>query len=93
MKENKYFQLSEFKCKCGKCSIPDNVPSDRLIEILEEIREHYGKPLIINSGYRCEAHNAKIGGAKNSQHVKGSAADFVVKDVLTCEVYDYVLSK
>lgn len=90
---NKYFSESEFNCKCGKCERPKNVPSDELIEILTEIREHYGKPLIINSGYRCATHNKKVGGSPNSQHTKGSAVDFIIKGVKTLEVWDYVLEK
>ncbi len=68
MKTNKYFRLDEFKCKCGKCEIPSNVPSDELIDLLVQIREHYNKPIIINSGYRCPEHNAKVGGSPKSQH-------------------------
>ncbi|EOH2540774.1 YcbK family protein [Campylobacter jejuni] len=93
MKENKYFKESEFKCKCGKCELPTNVPSDELIDILCEIREHFDSPVTINSGYRCPEHNARVGGAKTSQHAVGSAADFVVKGVKTKDVYDYVISK
>ena len=69
------------------------MPSDELIEILTEIREHYRKPLIINSGYRCPTHNKKVGGSANSQHTKGSAVDFIIKGVKTLEVWDYVLEK
>jgi hypothetical protein len=39
------------------------------------LREWYGKPIIVNSGYRCEALNKAIGGAKSSQHMLGEAAD------------------
>lgn len=93
MKQNPYFKESEFKCKCGNCELPKNVPSDELIDILVEIREHYNAPVTINSGYRCEEHNAKVGGAKTSQHFKGSAVDFVVKGVKTAEVHKFVLEK
>lgn len=93
MKENKYFKESEFKCKCGKCELPKNVPSDELIDILCEIREHFNSPITINSGYRCTVHNAKVGGAKTSQHTVGSAADFIVKGVKTKDAYDYIISK
>lgn len=93
MKTNKYFRLDEFKCKCGKCEIPSNVPSDELIDLLVQIREHYNKPIIINSGYRCPEHNAKVGGAKTSQHTIGSAVDFIVKGVKTEEVYNFILEK
>ncbi len=93
MKENPYFKLSEFKCKCGKCQIPDNVPNDELVDVLCEIREHYNAPITINSGYRCKEHNAKVGGAPTSQHAVGSAVDIVVKGVKTKDLYDYVISK
>lgn len=93
MKENKYFKIDEFKCKCGKCELPENVPSDELIDILCEIREHYEKPLIIRSGYRCKEHNAKVGGAAKSQHTLGSAADFIVEGIPTDEVHRYVIQK
>lgn len=43
--------------------------------ILQPIREKYGKPLIVTSGFRCEKLNKAIGGAKSSQHCKGEAAD------------------
>ncbi|MFQ6341376.1 YcbK family protein [Campylobacter sp. VTCC 70190] len=93
MKENAFFKEDEFKCKCGKCELPANVPSDELVEILCEIREHYKAPIIINSGYRCKEHNAKIGGAAKSQHTLGSAADFIVKGVKTEEVHSFILEK
>lgn len=91
MKDNKYFTEKEFNCKCGKCKRPPNVPSDELIDILCEIREHYNAPVTINSGYRCPEHNAKIGGAPKSQHVTGSAADFTVKGVKTLDLYNYII--
>lgn len=93
MKENKYFKESEFKCKCDKCELPSNVPSDELIDALCEIREHYNAPITINSAYRCKEHNAKVGGAAKSQHTIGSAADFVVKDVKTEDVHKFVLER
>lgn len=61
----------------------DNTPSkdieaklQKLIEaVLDLLREWYGKPIIVNSGYRCEALNEAIGGSKTSQHCLGEAAD------------------
>lgn len=93
MKKNKFFKASEFDCKCGKCTRPANVPSDELVEILCEIREFFNAPVVINSGYRCAVHNAKVGGAAASQHTKGSAADFVVKGVPTRELHAFVLER
>jgi uncharacterized protein YcbK (DUF882 family) len=43
--------------------------------ILQPIRDAYGKPIIISSGYRCAKLNKAVGGSKTSQHVKGEAAD------------------
>lgn len=70
----KYFKQSEFACKCG-CGA--NNIDHNLVKILEKIREHYGKPVRINSGVRCKTHNARVGGASNSQHLDtyGKAAD------------------
>ena len=44
--------------------------------ILDKIREDYGKPLRVNSGYRSKAHNLKVGGRVGSSHLKGLAVDF-----------------
>ncbi len=70
----KYFRPEEFQCQCG-CGAK-NIDHD-LVVILEKIREHYGKPVRINSGVRCKTHNARVGGAANSQHLStyGKAAD------------------
>jgi uncharacterized protein YcbK (DUF882 family) len=88
MKLSKHFDDSEFECKCGKCQLPEI--SKELLEILEKVREHFGKPIQINSGYRCPDHNAKIGGSPRSQHCKGTAADIVIKGVLANKVADYI---
>lgn len=45
------------------------------IEVLQPIRDKYGLPLIVTSGFRCEKLNKAVGGAKTSQHCKGEAAD------------------
>ena len=90
---NEYFKYSEFNCKCGKCERPEGVPSKELVDILTKIRKHYNQPVIINSGYRCEAHNKAVGGSANSQHFKGSAVDIIVKNTPTESVWEYVLEK
>lgn len=43
--------------------------------ILEPVRERLGKPIVVNSGFRCPIHNRAVGGATASQHMKGEAAD------------------
>lgn len=78
---SKNFNFSEFASKDGAEPTPDVLENLRkLTRNLEVIREHFGNvPIKINSGWRSQAHNAKIGGVKNSQHVKGKAADIVIK--------------
>ena len=52
-----------------------------MIADLEDLRAMVGLPLLVSSGYRCEAHNIAIGGAKNSSHTNGRAADLVCSDM------------
>lgn len=46
------------------------------VNVLDPIRDHFSVPLIVTSGFRCSAVNARVGGQPNSQHRKGEAADF-----------------
>ena len=85
----KYFSRIEFECQCG-CGF--DVVDYELGEVLDELREHYKVPVTINSGCRCKAHNKAIGGAYNSTHTLGKAADVVVKDVPSDDVYEYLNS-
>ena len=75
------FLLKEFTCRCGRgeCDAPKR-PHPALIERLEELRSLWGKPLVINSGIRCDWWNAFWKGAPKSQHILGKAADIRVKD-------------
>ena len=59
-------------------------------EILEPVRVHFGKPFSPSSGYRSPALNEAIGGSKNSQHMKGQAADFEVPGVPNHELAAWV---
>ena len=81
------FKVSEFKCKDGSDKI---LISDELVTLLQRIRDHFGKPVTINSAYRNAAYNIKVGGASKSQHVVGTAADIVVKGINPTEVTKYV---
>lgn len=65
----------------------DNTPGEEeynnlevLICALDSLREHYGKAIIVTSGYRCPALNKKVGGVATSAHVFGYAADLVPKN-------------
>lgn len=72
---SKNFKRSEFTCHCG-CE--DDRVRPELIEALQELRNLVNAPIIVTSGFRCIEHNKACGGAKNSQHVYGRAADIHV---------------
>ena len=77
----KYFKINEFECHCG-CKMPAEVEANNraLVEnVLDPLREAYGKPIYVNSGYRCEKHNAAVGGVPRSQHMVGQAADISLR--------------
>jgi len=77
MKLTEHFNSSEFSCKCG-CGL--NNISLLMVQKLERARVNSGCNFIITSGTRCEKHNAKVGGVKNSSHTKGYAADIALND-------------
>lgn len=86
-----HFKRSEFGCKCGKyCNGFPIEPDEQLVKLLERIRKHFGVPVTINSGIRCKTHNANVGGATASQHLKGTAADIAVKGIAPKTVAAYV---
>ena len=82
---SEHFSVHEFKCKDGS----EHPIDPRLIAMLEQIRAHFKAPVTIVSGYRSPAHNAKVGGAKNSMHLKGMAADIRVAGVDPEVVYQH----
>ena len=49
-------------------------------QVLDPLRERYGKPIRVTSGYRCPKLNNLVGGAPNSQHMRGEAADIVANN-------------
>lgn len=71
MKISEFFSENELSCRCcGRCAIHKN----QLIA-LDKLREELNAPLLVTSGFRCEEHNKKVGGSKNSWHKKGLATD------------------
>lgn len=62
------------------------------IKVLEPVREHYGRPVIVTSAYRSPRLNEVIGGSKDSQHCKGEAADFTVPGVSNLAVCQWMMS-
>ncbi len=70
----KYFKYSEFDSPDLKGSGREYM-DPHFLDALDIIRDEYGKPMKVNSGYRTEAHNKSVGGVENSQHRYGLAAD------------------
>ena len=83
------FKVREFRCRDGSDAI---MIDQTLVVLLQAIREHFGKPITITSGYRTAAHNAAVGGAKSSQHLLGRAADIQVQDTDPLAVAAYAES-
>lgn len=91
LKPTEHFTVEEIiKSKTAEENGIDNFPkTDEICENinytltrLEEIRQKYGKPIYITSGYRCEELNRKVGGVRGSKHQKGLAADLRMTDNL-----------
>ena len=94
MKITDHFSQQEFTCKCGCGEVLIDM---QLVYGLEVLRRLLRKPIIINSAYRCEAHNKAVGGVDNSQHRLGTAADIRVSGMtpseihkLACNIFDGV---
>ena len=69
----KYFNYEEFDSPDVQGS--GQMMSKELLDILDKVRKSFGKPIVINSGYRTLAHNESVGGTENSSHLKGLAVD------------------
>lgn len=80
------FAVSEFASKDGSRVV---IINPKLVDYLQKARGHFGKPMIITSGYRTTSHNIKVGGVSNSQHVFGNAADVYIPGVPVIELYNY----
>jgi uncharacterized protein YcbK (DUF882 family) len=72
--EIRYFAKREFACKCGKCGGVEDMDPD-FMRMLDAMRELYGDPMIITSGYRCPEHEAEKKKASPGAHSAGLAAD------------------
>lgn len=94
MKLSPHFRREEFACPCGDCRASHDPAVDHtLIEILEDIRTHFNKPIAVTSAYRCYRHNEKVGGKPASQHLTGRAADIIVRSHPSEEVFAYVTER
>ena len=87
IKLSKNFTVKEFACSDGTDTV---FISLALVNLLQKIRDHFDKAVIINSAYRTEAHNKSIGGATYSQHKYGLAADIHINGVTPKEIAAYI---
>ena len=95
-----YFTIEEL-CKsetAQKLKI-DNTPSDQIVYnltllvecLLDPLREAWGSPILVNSGYRCPVLNKAVGGAKTSAHLCGFAVDIIPKNGKMREFQKFVI--
>ena len=96
-KLSEHFKLGEFTKSSSHPEVY-NIPSHeaianlkRICTWLEVLRKRYGKPIIINSGYRSPQLNRKIGGVKNSNHLTGCAVDIRVTGMEQAKQYAEIL--
>lgn len=76
----------------------NNTPSQPVIKnlkalcenVLQPLRNNLGCPIVITSGFRCAVLNKRVGGASNSQHLYGQAADLVVPQKNLKDVFNYI---
>lgn len=77
----------------------DNTPDDEALEnlktlcemVLQPVREHFGKSVTVNSGYRSPESNAAVGGSKTSDHCKGQAADIEIVGVANADLAQWIM--
>lgn len=100
MNISKNFTLTELtKSEAASRKGLNNTPSPTEItaltelceNILEKIRDHFGKPIKINSAYRSQKVNTAIGGASTSQHCRGQAADIEITGVANAELAEWIV--
>jgi hypothetical protein len=77
----------------------DNTPGEAEIEnlktlcenVLQRVRDHFGKSVTVNSGYRSPESNAAVGGSKTSDHCKGQAADIEIEGIPNPELAQWIM--
>jgi hypothetical protein len=100
MNLSKNFTLNELtKSETATRLDIDNTPNDEHIEslrllcenILQPVRDHFGKPVKISSGFRCPAVNQATGGSATSDHCKGQAVDFEIDGLPNPDVAQWIM--
>lgn len=100
MRLSKHFTLAEMtRSQTASRRGLDNTPPPKAIaalralceNVLEPIRTHFARPVIVTSGYRAPAVNKAVGGSASSQHCKGEAADFTVPGVSNLDLCQWIM--
>jgi zinc D-Ala-D-Ala carboxypeptidase len=97
---SKNFTIDEL-CKsqlATDCGIENKPDSDEVVnnlkllceKVLQPVRDHYGKPVRINSGYRSEQVNMLARGSKTSDHILGCAADIEINGIPNAELAQWI---
>lgn len=90
------FLISNVAKKNNILNIPNSKQLDNILYLifycLQPARNLIRKPIIITSGFRCRELNDFVGGSKNSNHLSGCAADFVVKTLSPAEIIEIISS-
>ena len=79
-----HFSDAELACHCG-CGV--NACKPELVFALEALRSLVGIPIRVDDAYRCPAHNAAVGGVKDSEHLEGIAADIRIPGMSPDQMY------
>jgi hypothetical protein len=101
MQLSEHFELAEFiRSSTAKRAGISNMPTDAHLEnikllcekVLEPIRVHFARPIILSSGYRSSALNRAVGGSSSSQHCSGEAADIDMDgtNVTNTQIFNYI---
>ena len=88
-KVSEHFSVYEFACSDKSDTV---LIDSQLVEVLEQVRQHFGQAVIINSAYRTSSYNISIGGSPKSQHCLGTAADICIKGIDPVRIALYVAS-
>lgn len=79
----KWFSDAEMACRCCDC-LPLSGMDERLMRLLDKLRDKWGKPIYVTSGYRCRAHNFDVGGVTGSYHCMAKAVDIIPPEGVEC---------
>ncbi len=78
------FTAHELACRCGRYCQAEYWHDPGFLDALQALRSRWGRPLVVNSGHRCDLHNAAVGGAPLSAHKK-MAVDLSTRGLNTAE--------